>query len=629
MKTNPNLPLRRMNSFIAITRKKITLLVLTVFSVFFSNFSLTAQDNQGCTADCLGNVLNISTGYNQGTGTYNTPLALETNWTLVGVPSTASITLPAPCYDIVPYPSWSNFPSAQWVSPYQQSAYNVNNWPPSLGAYEFEKCFCVCKETTVNIRFEMLIDDAGEVFLDGVSIASAYSGYQFLWANRVIFNQNFTLAEGRHCLTVKLYNTSSVAMGFALQGTVTGGDLLTSACCNPTASICGTKLQDVDCDGRVNLATDPGLPGWTIQLYDALGNYIGSAVTDAQGNYCFTGLAPGVYVVSEVPQTGWIQTYPASGTYTIGLHAGDVGSAIFGNCLRQVNEPCDFRLEFDGQIDHCGINFTPIITGMPAGYYVTSYLWEFGDGQSSNTLNGIHYYDATGVYNLCLTVTIFNGEKCCTKKYCKEIRIEKRCEEGCRFDAGIKITFNRETCEYTFMADVLFAGLPITNFFWDYGDGTTGTGPVTTHHYANPGHYVVCLYIFAHKDEECCWAKFCKEISVQDCRPKSLDLNGAQGNILNTPTVADPNVKNSIVLDQNAPNPFAESTVISYEIPSTFTKAEIRITNVKGIVVKSMPLTEKGKGQVTVYGSDLKSGMYMYSLVIDGKVTESKRMVKN
>jgi hypothetical protein len=87
--------------------------------------------------------------------------------------------------------------------------------------------------------------------------------------------------------------------------------------------------------------------------------------------------------------------------------------------------------------------------------------------------------------------------------------------------------------------------------------------------------------------------------------------------------------KNSIVLDQNTPNPFADNTVIKYSIPSNFTKAQILFTTGDGRVIKIYDIREKGNGVLNVYANDLTSGMYTYSLVVDGKTIDTKKMIKN
>lgn len=86
--------------------------------------------------------------------------------------------------------------------------------------------------------------------------------------------------------------------------------------------------------------------------------------------------------------------------------------------------------------------------------------------------------------------------------------------------------------------------------------------------------------------------------------------------------------KNVIVLDQNVPNPFTESTVISYNIPVDFNKAQLQFTTIDGRMIKTVDITTKGQNTVTVFASDLSSGAYMYSLIVDGKTVETKRMIK-
>lgn len=84
----------------------------------------------------------------------------------------------------------------------------------------------------------------------------------------------------------------------------------------------------------------------------------------------------------------------------------------------------------------------------------------------------------------------------------------------------------------------------------------------------------------------------------------------------------------NIVLEQNAPNPFAEQTVINYFIPEAVQQAEIVFYNLGGEMIQTVNLTEKGNGKLTVYGNDLSSGTYTYSLIADGKLIATKKMVK-
>jgi hypothetical protein len=86
--------------------------------------------------------------------------------------------------------------------------------------------------------------------------------------------------------------------------------------------------------------------------------------------------------------------------------------------------------------------------------------------------------------------------------------------------------------------------------------------------------------------------------------------------------------KAAIILDQNVPNPFAEQTTINFSIPTTVAKAQIHFYNLEGKLMQSVDVLERGLGSVTVFGSDLSSGTYTYTLVADGKVVSTKKMIK-
>jgi hypothetical protein len=83
-----------------------------------------------------------------------------------------------------------------------------------------------------------------------------------------------------------------------------------------------------------------------------------------------------------------------------------------------------------------------------------------------------------------------------------------------------------------------------------------------------------------------------------------------------------------IILDQNDPNPFTESTTINFVIPENVKEAKILFVNNAGIVLRSINLQQRGVGSLDVYASELSSGIYTYTLIADGKIIDSKKMMK-
>ncbi|MBI1804428.1 MAG: T9SS type A sorting domain-containing protein [Ignavibacteriae bacterium] len=73
----------------------------------------------------------------------------------------------------------------------------------------------------------------------------------------------------------------------------------------PPNSINGTVYEDLNGNG----ARDPGEPGvanWTVVILPGGG----TTLTDANGNYSFSGLTTGNYDISEQLQSGWYPTFP-------------------------------------------------------------------------------------------------------------------------------------------------------------------------------------------------------------------------------------------------------------------------------------------------------------------------------
>ena len=85
---------------------------------------------------------------------------------------------------------------------------------------------------------------------------------------------------------------------------------------------------------------------------------------------------------------------------------------------------------------------------------------------------------------------------------------------------------------------------------------------------------------------------------------------------------------NTVVLEQNVPNPFAEQTTINYFIPDDVKFAQVIFYDNLGRIIKTVDITEKGGGQLNVFANNLGNGIYSYSLVVDGKVTDTKKMMR-
>ena len=80
-------------------------------------------------------------------------------------------------------------------------------------------------------------------------------------------------------------------------------------------------------------------------------------------------------------------------------------------------------------------------------------------------------------------------------------------------------------------------------------------------------------------------------------------------------------------LDQNIPNPFDEGTNIGYYISTDATIATLYIFNMSGILIDAVNITQFGTGSIDFDGTLLPEGMYVYTLVVDGNIADSKRMM--
>ncbi len=118
--------------------------------------------------------------------------------------------------------------------------------------------------------------------------------------------------------------TQEVTLGYPVRQEIRFGN-------RGSLSISGLKFSDLDADG-VRDAGELGLAGWTIRLQGGPHAVDMTAPTDANGQFSFTYLEPGIYTVSEAAQAGWAQTKPGgAGTHLVTLTNQAASGLEFGN----------------------------------------------------------------------------------------------------------------------------------------------------------------------------------------------------------------------------------------------------------------------------------------------------------
>lgn len=80
-------------------------------------------------------------------------------------------------------------------------------------------------------------------------------------------------------------------------------------------------------------------------------------------------------------------------------------------------------------------------------------------------------------------------------------------------------------------------------------------------------------------------------------------------------------------LFQNHPNPFSASTEIQMELPEIVRTASLIIYNLEGKELKNIYVNERGTTSMKISGGEFNPGMYLYALIADGKVLDTKRMI--
>ncbi len=135
------------------------------------------------------------------------------------------------------------------------------------------------------------------------------------------------------------------------------------------------------------------------------------------------------------------------------------------------------------------VNFTDLsVSGFPGYTTLESWEWDFGDGTANGTgRNVTHTYTTFGRFNVTLTVTdnLTQSSTRVFENYITSLapgpHINSIAHGYLSYNVPAKVIF--------YGSATASEGFAIDSWYWEFGDGTNGTGQTTEHLYTVPGTY--------------------------------------------------------------------------------------------------------------------------------------------
>ncbi|MEC9475411.1 MAG: HYR domain-containing protein [Planctomycetota bacterium] len=184
--------------------------------------------------------------------------------------------------------------------------------------------------------------------------------------------------------------------------------------------------------------------------------------------------------------------YTLAGIYTVSLTVtgpGGTDTSTCDSCIEVLDPPptAGFDMDPTSGVEDLLVTFTDASTGV-----ITSRLWDFGDGATSDELNPGHLYTEAGVYTVSLLVTGPGGSDTMVCDACITV-----------IDAPPVAEFSANPTSGDGPLTVQLSDLStgaIDSRLWDFGDPGSGADNQSTelnpvHLYQQPGIYTVSLLV--------------------------------------------------------------------------------------------------------------------------------------
>lgn len=207
--------------------------------------------------------------------------------------------------------------------------------------------------------------------------------------------------------------------------------------------------------------------------------------------------SPLLTATTNTPQT---HVYSKTGSYTATLYvetATGCTSAVASHVVNIANNPVAAFTFGDACLPTGAMQFTNTSSLANASLADLSFAWNFGDGGLSTEANPVHPYSSAGPFTVSLAATSAAG--CSDTAYLNNNRVYKQPKALFSVNKGT-------ACQdhlFAFTNNSTATGSNVTEWFWNFGDGTTSQqkDPVKT--YAAAGTFTVTLRV---KSAVGCWS---------------------------------------------------------------------------------------------------------------------------
>jgi len=296
-------------------------------------------------------------------------------------------------------------------------------------------------------------------------------------------------------------------------------------------------------------------------------------------------------------------TYDTPGVYVVCLVITDASGCVSDIC-HEVHvfapEPCHAQFTWEQIPGTLQIHFNSTSTSQ---YNIISYMWNFGDGGTSDNNDPYHTYDAPGEYTVCLLITDAHG---CVADICHQVVVLPVSSGEC----NANFSFEQNDEGVVFFNNNSSGGTEHTTWFWDFDDGETSTQENPQHVYEEPGIYTVCLTMADSTLN--CSDQFCLTMTY------GLQWEESHYDASRTPKETAANNTKAPNNDLNTvryTNPVADELVITYILKAA-SPVNIELFDLTGyrMVTDYSTMTSEGQHQSSLDVSHLQPGVYFLAI---------------